>query len=204
MWIHESFTNYSESLFLEYHFGKEKAFEYIRGQRQNIQNKAPIIGQYEVHREGSGDMYDKGGNMLHTIRQIINNDKKWRNILRGLNKEFYHQTVTTQQIENYINEKSGKDFSKVFDQYLRDARIPNLEYHLKDKKLKVRWSNVIDEFAMPIRVNIGGKTQWITPTTKWKNVEINQANPSFEVDPNFYISSSDLVSSTDKINALFN
>ena len=87
LWIHESFTNYSESLFLEYHFDKEKAFEYIRGQRLNIQNKSPIIGKYGIHQEGSSDMYDKGGNMLHTIRQIIDNDDTWRGILRGLNKE---------------------------------------------------------------------------------------------------------------------
>ncbi len=188
MWIHESFTNYSESLFLEYHFTKEQAFEYIRGQRMNIQNKSPIIGEYNANRGGSGDMYDKGGNMLHTIRQVINDDKKWREILRGLGKTFYHQTVTTQDIENYISKQSGIDFSKVFDQYLRDIRIPSFEYFMKDKVLKVRWGNVIDGFNMPVRVTIAGKEQWLSPTTSWTTVELTQANPSITVDENFYIS----------------
>ncbi len=187
MWIHESFTNYSESLFLEYHFSKEQAFEYIRGQRMNIQNQSPIIGEYNANRGGSGDMYDKGGNMLHTIRQVINDDKKWREILRGLGKTFYHQTVTTQDVENYISKQSGIDFSKVFDQYLRDIRIPSFEYFVKDKVMKVRWGNVIEGFNMPIRVSIAGKKQWLSPTTRWTSVDIEQETPSVQVDANFYV-----------------
>jgi aminopeptidase N len=188
MWLHESFTNYSESLFLEYHFTKEQAFEYIRGQRMNIQNQSPIIGEYNANRGGSGDMYDKGGNMLHTIRQVINDDEKWREILRGLGKTFYHQTVTTQDVENYISTESGIDFSKVFDQYLRDIRIPSFEYFIKDKVMRVRWGNVIKGFNMPVRVSIAGKEQWLSPTTRWTAVELTQENPSIEVDNNFYIS----------------
>jgi len=188
MWIHESFTNYSESLFLEYHFSKAQAFEYIRGQRMNIQNQSPIIGEYNANRGGSGDMYDKGGNMLHTIRQVINDDKKWRDILRGLGKTFYHQTVTTQDVESYISKQSGINFSKVFDQYLRDIRIPSFEYFIKDKVMEIRWGNVIDGFNMPVRVTIAGKEQWLSPTTRWTKVEIAQDDPSILVDSNFYIS----------------
>jgi aminopeptidase N len=127
MWIHESFTNYSESLFTEYYFGKDAATEYVVGTRKGIRNDRPIIGTYNVNKSGSGDMYPKGGNMLHTIRHSINDDKLFREILRGLNKTFYHQTVTTQQVENYISEKAKRNFSKVFDQYLRTTQIPTLE-----------------------------------------------------------------------------
>ncbi|WP_448564870.1 M1 family metallopeptidase [Thalassotalea ganghwensis] len=193
MWIHESFTNYSESLFLEYHFDKETAFKYIRGQRVNIQNKKPIIGQYNVHREGSGDMYDKGGNMLHTIRQIINNDDKWRQILRGLGKTFYHQTVTTEQIESYINEQSGINFDKVFDQYLRDVRLPMLEYLQTSKGLLVRWGNVIEGFEMPVKLFINGKEQWLSPTQSWTTIKNVETDATIEVDPNFYIGTLDLL-----------
>lgn len=193
MWIHESFTSYSESLFLEYHYGKEKAFEYIRGQRLNIQNKSPIIGTYGLHQEGSSDMYDKGGNMLHTIRQIIDNDDTWRSILRGLNKEFYHGIVETAQIEHYISEMSAKDFSKVFDQYLRDIRIPTFEYFVKSGVMKYRWSNTVDGFDMPVRVFIAGETHWLLPTNNWTttrlaDIQINDENAKVNVDANFYIS----------------
>ena len=195
MWIHESFTNYSESLFLEYHYGKETAYKYTRGQRLNIANQAPIIGQYNIHSEGSSDMYDKGGNMLHMIRQIIDNDDIWRDILRGLNKDFYHQIVTTQDIEQYISDKSAKDFSKVFDQYLRDIRIPTFEYFIKDNTMRMRWGNVIKDFDMSLRVLINGKEKWLSPTTRWTTVELKDSNPQLVVDPNFYISSQNVLGS---------
>ena len=128
MWIHESFTAYSESIFLDYHYGKEASSAYIIGTRNGIRNDKPIIGQYDVNNEGSSDMYYKGANMLHTLRQLIEDDSKWRTILRGLNKEFYHQTVTTKQIEEYLSKKTKIDLTAFFNQYLRDVRIPKLEY----------------------------------------------------------------------------
>ncbi len=137
MWIHESFIAYSESLFTEYWYGKDAGYEYVRGTRANIQNDKPIIGLYDVNYEGSGDMYPKGANMLHTLRQIVNNDSTWRAMLRGLNEEFYHQTVTTKQIENYMAKFTGLELTAFFNQYLRDYRIPVLEYEIRNEKLKV-------------------------------------------------------------------
>ncbi|GHE89114.1 M1 family metallopeptidase [Thalassotalea profundi] len=188
MWIHESFTNYSESLFLEYHFDKATAYKYIRGLRVNIHNKSPIIGQYNANKTGSGDMYYKGSNMLHTIRQIVDNDIQWREILRGLNKVFYHQTVTTQQVEEYIIKQAEKDLSKVFDQYLRNTDIPMLEYAVIDKNMKVRWGNVVDGFNMPVRLFIDGKATWLSPTNQWTSIELPKMSAKIKVDPNFYIS----------------
>ena len=124
MWIHESFANYAESLYLDYHFGQQAASDYVIGTRRTIMNNEPIIGTYNVNKEGSGDMYPKGGNMLHTLRTWIGDDEKWRSVLRGLQRDFYHQTVTTEQIENYIATQTGKDLKAFFNQYLRDTRIP--------------------------------------------------------------------------------
>jgi aminopeptidase N len=187
MWIHESFTNYSENLFLDYHYGKQASSEYVIGTRQNIKNDRPIIGVYGVNRSGSGDMYYKGGNMLHTLRQIVNNDEKWRGILRGLNKDFYHQTVTTQQIEDYLSQHVGRDLKPFFDQYLRDVRIPKLEYQVNGKKLNYRWSNVVPDFDMPVKVLVNGKEQWLEPTTEWKELKLPKKNAVVKVSPDFYI-----------------
>lgn len=186
MWIHESFTNYSESLFVEYFYGKEAGLEYVRGTRLNIRNDIPIIGVYDVNQGGSGDMYYKGGNMLNMIRQQINDDDKWRNILRGMNKEFYHQVVNTKQIENYLTEKSGVDLSKVFDQYLRDTRIPILDYWFDGNQLKYRWSNCVDQFMMPVDINIDGKMVRIEPSDQWSSIEIS-GTPSITINPNYYV-----------------
>jgi aminopeptidase N len=191
MWIHESFTNYSESLFVEYYYGKEAGAAYVRGTRKNIRNDQPIIGQYDVNNEGSGDMYYKGGNMLHTIRQIINNDDKWRQILRGLNSTFYHQTVTTQQIENYISEQAGIDLTPVFNQYLRDTRVPTLEYYFKEKQLTYRWINCVDAFTMPVQVDLNGESLRIQPTKEWKVITVANANAKLTIDANYYVAGLD-------------
>lgn len=187
MWIHEGFTNYSENLFVEYHFGKKDGSDYVIGSRKNIQNKSNIIGTYNSNREGSGDMYYKGGNLLHTIRNVINDDEKWRSILRGLNKDFWHQTVTTEQVENYISQKSGIDFGKVFDQYLRTTKIPDLQYKTEGKTVTYQWSNVVAGFAMPIRVAINSKEIELKPTEKAQTFTFTEDIKSFEPDRNFYV-----------------
>ena len=189
MWIHESFTNYSESLFVEYYYGKEAGFEYVRGTRKNIENDKPIIGKYDVNNEGSGDMYSKGANMLHTLRQLVNNDEKWRGILRGLNSTFYHQTVTTKQIEDYLSQQIGINLSSVFNQYLRDTRIPTLEYFFKDNQLGYRWTNCVAGFNMPVKITLNGKEELLQPETEWKNVPVNTKNSILEIDKNFYVAS---------------
>ncbi|GAB4496991.1 MAG: M1 family metallopeptidase [Saprospiraceae bacterium] len=189
MWVHESFTNYSEGLYTEYMFGKEAGAEYIRGCRRNIENKSPIVGIYGVNNEGSGDMYYKGGNMLHTIRQIVDDDEKWRSILRGLNRDFYHQTVDGAQVEAYIIQHSGKNLQKVFDQYLRNTEIPVLELHRKKGKLEYRWTNCVAGFDMPVKVTLSpGKYEFIYPTTEWKSSPCKLGKrEDISVDENFYI-----------------
>lgn len=187
MWIHESFTAYSENLFLDYHFGTEASNAYVTGTRKKIQNDRPIIGNYNVNNSGSSDMYYKGANMLHTLRQIINNDEKWRSILVGLNKDFYHQTVTTQQIEDYIDKYFKIDLKPFFDQYLRTIKIPTLEYKLENNNLLYRWSNVVDGFSIPVNVFINSNSQRIRPTSRWKKLLSDKSINSFSVDNNFYI-----------------
>lgn len=192
MWIHESFIAYSENLYVDYFWGKEASAAYCRGTRLNIANDRPIIGVYNVNYSGSGDMYSKGANMLHTLRQIIDDDEKWRSILRGLNQEFYHQTVTTKQIEMYISEKSGLDLQTFFNQYLRDTRIPTFEYALLNGAMRFRWANAVDGFKMPLRIWIDGKEKWLEPTARWQTIKEIHPNAKVEVDSDFYVAGLEL------------
>lgn len=184
MWIHESFTTYSENLFLDYHYGKEASSEYVIGTRASISNSAPMIGPYGVNQRGS-DIYSKGANVLHTIRQIANSDEKWRRILRGLNKDFYHQTVETKQIENYISDKMGYDLSTFFDQYLRTTNIPVFEYKLNDGLLEYKWTNVVDGFKMPVDVFVGDKKIRLNPTQETKSIDVK--SEKIRLDKNYYV-----------------
>ncbi|MCK6694475.1 MAG: M1 family metallopeptidase [Thermoanaerobaculia bacterium] len=189
MWIHESFTNYSEGLYTEFMFGKEAGAAYIRGCRKLIENKSPVVGVYHVNSEGSSDMYYKGGNMLHTIRQIVDDDEKWRSILRGLNRDFYHQTVDGAEVEAYIIKHSGKNLQTVFDQYLRNTSIPILEYRRSKGKVEYRWTNCSAGFDMPVKVTLRrGEYEFIYPTTDWKSSPCQlRKKEDMQVDENFYI-----------------
>ena len=189
MWIHEGFTNYSESLYVDYHFGKEAASEYVVGLRRSIQNDRPIIGTYNVQHEGSSDMYNKGGNILHTLRQLVEDDSKWRSILRGLNKEFYHQTVSSKQVEEYISEKSGIDLTEFWNQYLRTVKIPKVEYKIDENELQFRYVNSIENFDMPVIAIINGNEEWIYPTSEWKTKEFSKAIESVSIKKDFYVES---------------
>lgn len=187
MWIHESFTAYSENLFLDYYYGKEASADYVIGTRASIGNMRPVIGPYGVNKTGA-DIYYKGANILHTLRQITNDDEKWRQILRGLNKEFYHQTVTTDQIEKFIAKQMGINLDGFFDQYLRDNRVPSLEYKLVDGVLHYRYSNVIPKFSMPLKVMINDKETWLEPKAfRWSQHKVEGGIESFKMDRNFYV-----------------
>lgn len=185
MWVHESFTNYSEALFVEYYYGKNAATEYIAGLRKGIHNQAKIMGIYGINRRGSGDMYSKGGNMLHTIRKVIDDDEKWRQILRGLNSNFYHQTVDGAQIRDYISRESGIDLSSVFKQYLESIRIPVFEYQWKENRLWYRWNQVIDGFNMPVDIHCGATPLRLNPTNQWQSHEISKSDVT--VDISYYV-----------------
>ena len=189
MWVHESFANYAEGLYTECRLGKTAGAAYMIGARVGVRNDRPIIPAYGVNAQGSGDMYPKGGNMLHTIRAILDDDAKWRDILRGLNKTFYHQTVTSRQVEDYISREAGIDLSKVFAQYLTTTHIPIFEYRVQNGALAYHWVDVVPGFDMPVRVNIPGLgTRLLHPTESWQTLE--GASPraaELSIDENFYV-----------------
>ena len=170
MWVHEGFTNYSETMFVDYTYGKEAGNLYNAGDRRNIKNDRPIIARYGVNDKGSIDMYYKSGNMLHAIRHSMDDDEKFIQILHGLTKTFYHQTVTTQQIETYFSKQAGFDYQKVFDQYLRTTQIPRLEFSVSEdgKKVSYRWTNCVSGFNLPLVLTNESSHIKILPTEEWK------------------------------------
>ena len=192
MWVHEGFTNYSETLFTEYYWGKKAGETYVEGIRKNIENDIPIIGPYGVNKEGSGDMYYKGANMIHLIRQITDNDAKFRSLLLGINKKFYHKTITTNDIEKYISSFLKLDLKGIFDQYLRTTKIPLLQYKITGKKIEYRWTNNVANLVLPLKISLGkadGSEQWIRPTSNWKILKAKYwfDGKTFAVDKSFYV-----------------
>ncbi|MGJ1203198.1 M1 family metallopeptidase [Sphingobacterium lactis] len=191
MWIHESFTNYSEALFIDYFYGKEASQAYVNGNRRGIQNNSPIQGPYNVNKEGSGDMYNKGGVLHNMIRTMIDDDNKWREILRGLNSTFYHKTVDYNDILTYMNTHSGIDLTKTFEQYVQTNNIPTLEVIENSPGVfMIRWISAVKDFTMPVHIfDKDGKRKLITPTTNFKIHRLEGLTKAiFKVDTyNYYI-----------------
>lgn len=184
-WIHEGFTAYSENLYTEFLFGRKAGAEYVIGTRTAVINDKPITGDYDVGAEGSGDMYYKGANMLHVIRQLVNNDSLWNACLRDINKTFRHKTVTGKEVEDYMTGYLKLDLQKIFDQYLRTTKIPVLEYKISKKKLEFRWTNVVEGFNMPVLILTDETNLWIKPSTEWSEIKYDEAE--LKVSPDFYI-----------------
>jgi aminopeptidase N len=185
MWIHESFTNYAESLFLEYHFGWQAAQEYVRGLRFAVSHDWPVIPDYGVNERGSGDMYYRGSNFLHTLRAVVNDDTLWRAVLLGLNQEFFQQTVGTEALVDYMSEVVGFDVAPLAKQYLMDTRLPVLEYGFRGGQLRYRYAQVAADFAMPVAVTVGILSDEgsdselfselrLVPTNRWQSLDLSE------------------------------
>ena len=196
MWVHEGFTNYSETLFTDYFFGTDAGNEYLQGVRKRILNDKPIIGKYNLNNQGSGDMYNKGSNMIHMIRQIVGDKSTFRMLLRDLNEKYKYKTVTSKEIEEFISIRTGYNLSKMYDQYLRTTQIPTLEYYLETvsgmQTLYYRWSNCIAGFNMPILIpgNSNAKYGLLLATEKWQKIRTNfKEGEDLQklMDKNFYV-----------------
>lgn len=175
LWIHEGFCTYSEAVYVECLHGYETAMDYVNAKRGGVRNQKPMIGQYHVNCEGPGDIYSKGMLLVNTLRHLVP-DEKWWPILKGTAEDFRHQTIHTADIENYMSEKLGRDLSKVFDQYLRKAKIPELQYSIKQKGSKLifkyRWECEVQGFDLPIKIksNKAGDQKWIYPSNDWQEI----------------------------------
>lgn len=178
MWIHESFTTYSESLFVEYYFGKPRALQYLQSQQTKISNQKPMIGKYgSYHQFTDNDIYYKGAWMLHTIRNMIDNDTLWFNTLRDLNKRFYHQTITSKDVEQFLSERTRHNLAPFFDQYLRNANLPVLEYYIKERnglnELHYRLKSDVKGLEMTVLVTLAkDKFDFLSAGSNWKIIDL--------------------------------
>ena len=167
MWIHEGFTQYTEIVFVECQLGYEKAMQYAKGLQKNVFNSSPIIGNYGVNNEGSGDMYPKGALLLNTLRHVINDDQKWWKLILDYSTTFRHKIIDTETVIAFFNKESGMDLTPIFNQYLRHTSIPKLEYKIENKRLLYKWTTDETNFLMPIDIKINGKSKRIYPENAW-------------------------------------
>ncbi|MQP52861.1 MULTISPECIES: M1 family metallopeptidase [unclassified Flavobacterium] len=189
MWIHEGFTTYSETVFVECIKGYDIAMKYVNGQAKNVKNDKPIIGQYGVNNEGSGDMYFKGSLLLNTLRHIIGDDEKWWQLLYNYSETFKKQIITSDTVIDYFNKASGMNLTPVFRQYLYTNQVPTFVYNVKGDFLYYSWDNANEDFNMPIDIAFEGTKIRLNPTLKVQKIKLKKLNKkSFQIfDNQFYV-----------------
>lgn len=172
LWIHESFCTYTEALYVECLYGKEKAETYISGYRRGISNKQAMVADFDVNADPSGDIYPKGANFLHTLRNVVGNDKLWFEILYGISQDFKIKNTDTQELMQYISKKSKMDMKNIFTQYLMKADVPTFQYKISDNTLEYKWLASHQGFDMPIKIIVDGKETLLKPSTNWQKLKI--------------------------------
>ncbi|MGN6391626.1 MAG: M1 family metallopeptidase [Gemmatimonadales bacterium] len=194
LWVHEAFATYAEGLYVECEHGRTAGAAYLIGLRRGIRNHGPVVGPRGVAGWYNTDMYYKGANVLHTIRQLVDDDTKWNAILRGLTRTFRHQTVTGAEIEDDIARASGLRLRPVFAQYFTTTKVPELEYRVAHGTLSYRWAGVVAGFAMPVRVQIpGSHEQWLQPTAQWRALKVpSTSGADVTVNESFYVTARNL------------
>ncbi len=198
LWVHEAFATYAEGLYVECRQGRTAGAAYLIGLRKGIRNTGPVVGPRGVAGWYNTDMYFKGANVLHTIRQLLGDDARWNAILLGLTRTFRHRLVTGAEIEDYIGRASGLNLRQVFAQYFTTTMVPELEYRVEHGTLTYRWAQVVTGFAMPVRVEIpGGGRRWLRPTAAWQRLPVpSRTGAELVVDESFYVTSRNLAGSS--------
>jgi aminopeptidase N len=203
LWVHEAWATYAEGLYTECRQGRTAGAAYLIGLRRGIRNAGPIVGPRGIAGWYTTDMYSKGANLLHTVRQLVDDDARWRRLLLGLTTTFRHRLVTGREIEDYISRETGLDLRPVFAQYLTTTMVPELDYRVADGTLSYRWVNVVPGFAMPVRVQIPGLgTRWLRPTRTWRRLAVpSPRGAGLEVDENFYVTARNVGAAADSAGA---
>jgi aminopeptidase N len=188
MWIHEGWTTYLETLYVEYRWGHDDALKYLGGLKPKVVNMRPIVAERGVNAEPTEDQYFKGALMINTLRSVVNDDAKWWALLHEFYQHFKYQNIMTEDVVAWFNQHTGMDLTPIFDQYLRHAHIPRLELLFGETAGMVmyKWDADEDSFAMPVKVGTPGKWEIIRPTAKWQSLQTPLSKDDFQVATDLY------------------
>jgi aminopeptidase N len=176
LWIHESFTTYTENLLIEYYYGYNASVQYLMFQRQRIKNLDPIVGPLDVNYEAwrGSDMYYKGAWMLHSLRNTIQNDSIWFSLLKAILVKYGYKTTNTKELIQFINEYTQADYTWFFSHYLYKAEPPILGYNVLNKKgrtyIQYRWLNTDSDFKLNLYFQ--DNNSFVTPTLNKQIIEL--------------------------------
>ena len=179
LWIHETFTTYMESVFVEEVYGKEKMQEYLNKQRKRILLKNAMLAPYnENYNNHDVDVYFKGTWMLHTLRNWINNDSTWTVLMHDFYQKFKYTNSNTKDVLSFFTQNIPLNIGSFFEEYLNYPSIPNLTIQVKEKRntiiLKYKWESKSKDFHLPIDIALKNRQLRLYPSQQFKKYRSNK------------------------------
>jgi len=195
MWIHEGWTTYLESLYVEYLYGKADGLKYNNGYKAKVKDDRPILASdgkggtlHGVNEQPPQDQYFKGTLFIGTLRSVVDDDAKWFALLHDFFQHFKYHNILTEDVVAYFNEKTGMNLTPIFDQYLRHTAIPTLELKFDESAgtVSYKWKVDVAGFAMPVKVGDPMRWETIHPTEEWQTMKTPLTKETFGVATDLY------------------
>jgi aminopeptidase N len=154
VWLNEGFASYCEYLALEILNPAEAPATMREVHNRVMQSPGGSIwfeDTTNVRRIFDSRLtYDKGSAFVHTLRYEVNNDSLFFDFLKAYQQQFGHATANTLEFKALLEQKTGRSFSQVFDQWFYGEGFPTFN---------IRWNAVNDTLYM-----VSGQTTSSTAT----------------------------------------
>ena len=183
-WLHEGFGLYMQPIYSLYKFGDAAYTHSMYESYLGLVNCHPVVKEGLVTSEQAfnSDIYGKGGWTLHTLRWLIGDPLFWqatRELLYGstdthtLGYPIAPRYRNTQDFIDIVNKLTGEDYTWLFEVYLKQAALPELQQTRTDSELILKWQTPENlAFPMPISISINGKTSIYTTIDEQITLEV--------------------------------
>lgn len=201
LWLNEGFATFMEAAYREKAFGREDYIRHIRGDAAQAMafdaSARPRHGLFNIYAKPNDSLFDtttyqKGGAVIHTLRETVGDVNFWKAINIYLNRHKYGNVEST-DLKKAMEEVSGKNLNWFFNQWVYQSGYPQItvkqtylsragRLNLTITQTQNTLDNVPSIFYLPMEVEIATSSG-----KKIENIEINKRTQtfSFKIDGKF-------------------
>lgn len=164
--VNESFANYSEYLWNEHKYGKDfadytlmKASEGYFRDPSNVNKNLVRFNYHSREDMFDGVSYNKGGSILHMLRNYLGDDAFFAGLSDYLKSNEYG-SGEAQQLRLSLEKVSGKDLNWFFNQWYYGKGHPKISYTStyepvkKQVKVTVKQDQIGENFQFPLSIDV--------------------------------------------------
>ena len=154
-WLNEGMATFMVAAYKEHRFGREEYLSEIGKLRVRYErvrdagkDKSLVFPDWNnPTREDRSIVYNKGGYILHLLREEMSDPVFWKG-LKEYTQKFWGKSVTTADFQKAMEQSSGKDLSVFFTQWVYKNTLLNQAFNvnnLSESKLNcnsVGFSNI--------------------------------------------------------------